>query len=177
MVLICLHSLLACSCHHVYIMFGQTTRCRMLYSSPLPSDSHLCMYVRMYIGVPMFLTVYTHCYASRVTLSLTQLTNKIITVNVNRQLTTDMLYSIYLRDYLSDMLYAVHVLAIIIHIFLTWTTGDSVWRGPQVTVCDVDHRWQCVTWTTGDSVWWMSEYMTIYGDWVCGKLHNHTHKG
>ena len=84
------------------------------------------MYVRMYIGVPMFLTVYTHCYASRVTLSLTQLTNKIITVNLNRQLTTDMLYSIYLRDYLSDMLYAVHVLAIIIHIFLTWTTGDSV---------------------------------------------------
>ena len=46
--------------------------------------TYVCMYVRMYIGVPMFLTVYTHCYASRVTLSLNQLTNKIITVNLNR---------------------------------------------------------------------------------------------
>lgn len=108
--------------YYVYIMFGQTTRCRMLYSSPLPSDSHLCMYVRMYIGVPMFLTVYTHCYASRVTLSLNQLTNKIITVNLNRQLTTSMSYSIHLRDYLlrdnsSDMFYTVHMLAIILYTF------------------------------------------------------------
>ena len=84
--------------------------------------TYVCMYVRTYIGVPIFLTVYTHCYASRVTLSLNQLTNKIITVNLNRQLTTNMLYSRHLRDYLlrdnsSDMLYTVHMLAIILYTF------------------------------------------------------------
>ena len=109
--------------YYAYIMFGQTTRCRMLYSSPLPQIlTYVCMYIRTYIGVPMFLTVYTHCYASRVTLSLTQLTNKIITVNLNRQLTTNMSYSRHLRDYLlrdnsSDIFYTVHMLAIILYTF------------------------------------------------------------